>query len=113
MPKAMNRDLRIHLTAGNDAEFRMQVAEIAEALTRIGTLELLKYGDDIPCCLACGGVRYVAPPGCKQTGPKFPSVLLVYDGPNRGGTTQSMTLARFLTDEPTNPGERDDETDES
>jgi hypothetical protein len=68
-PKTANqRDLRFHFRVGTDAEFRTQVAEMAEALTRINTLEILKYNDHIPCCLGCGEVRYVPPPGCGTDG---------------------------------------------
>ena len=62
--RGMQRDLRFHFRCGDDAEFRQQVAEFAEALTRVNTLELLKYGEDLPCCLTCGSVRYIPPPSC-------------------------------------------------
>ncbi len=62
--RALLRDLRFHFRCGDDAEFRQQVAEFAEALTRVNTLELLKYGEGLACCLSCGGVRYIPPPSC-------------------------------------------------
>lgn len=70
------RDFRLHLAAASDEEFAQQVAQFAEMLTQINMLELDKYGDQLPCCLGCGEVRYVPPPACKpcrgQSAPSFP-----------------------------------------
>ena len=61
---AAYRDFRIRLRMNDDTEFGQQAAEVAEALTVINMWELLTYGDQLPCCLGCGNVRYVEPKGC-------------------------------------------------
>jgi len=58
------RDFRLHMLCDTDADFAQQTADFCEALVRINMLEIELYGHDLPCCLACGGVEYVPPPGC-------------------------------------------------
>lgn len=60
----MRRKIQIGLTFDDDAQFAQQVAELAEALVQINVWELQHDGERLPCCLECGGVRYVPPQAC-------------------------------------------------
>ena len=58
------RDFRLHLMCEVDEDFQQQIADFCEGLVNINVMELELYGSSLPCCLPCGGVRYVPPPGC-------------------------------------------------
>lgn len=60
----MKRSIEVQLRCRDDAQFGQQCAELAEALTLINLWELEQDGDTLPCCLACGGVRYQPPQPC-------------------------------------------------
>jgi len=91
---ANERDLRLHLASANDDEFREQAAQFCEMLTRINMLELAKYKDELPCCLGCGGVRYVPPPGCAVPRPcqEVYDALMIYK--NKAGTCMDLAPER-------------------
>lgn len=62
----LHRDLRFHTMSRDDVEFAQTAAWMIEGMIRTNMMEILEDGEDLPCCPACGGVRYVEPQMCRD-----------------------------------------------
>lgn len=75
----LHRDLRFHTSSRDDAEFAQNAAWLVEGQIRMNMYEIEADGDDMPCCPACGGVKYVEPQLCKDCDPVKHPCQDVYD----------------------------------